>query len=155
MSPYPEHKNELSAKIGNSVIKNSKCEKLLGILVDCDLNFDLQLKAILAKVSKKLNALRRVATYMTIEKRRIVMKAFIQSQFSYCLLVWMMHSRSFNNRINRLHERAIRTVYSDYHTDFDDLLKLDKSVTIHMKNVHFLATEIFKFLKGLSPKIIN
>ena len=118
-------KNELSAKIGNSVIKNSKCEKLLGILVDCDLNFDLQLKAVLAKVSKKLNALRRVATYMTIEKRRIVMKAFIQSQFSYCPLVWMMHSRSFNNRINCLHERALRTVYSDYHTDFDNLLKLD------------------------------
>ena len=40
-------------------------------------------------------------------------------------------------------------------THFDDLLKLDKSVTIHMKNLHFLATEIFKFLKGLSPKIMN
>ena len=47
----------------------------------------LQIKAVLAKVSKKLNALRHVATYMTIKKWRIVMKVFIQSLFSYCPLV--------------------------------------------------------------------
>ena len=30
---------------------------------------------------------------------RLIRKAFIESQFSYCPLVWMFHSRTLNNRI--------------------------------------------------------
>ena len=37
---------------------------------------------------------------MGINKRRILMKSF--SQFNYCPLVWMGHSRSLNNKINRI-----------------------------------------------------
>ena len=51
---------------------------------------------------------------MSLEKRRTLMKAFIQSQFNYCPLIWMLHSRTLNNKINRIHDRALRTVYSDY-----------------------------------------
>ena len=65
------------------------------------------------KVSKKLHALRRISLYMHIDKLRIIMKAFIESQFGYCPLVWMFHSRTLNNRINALHEKALRLVYKD------------------------------------------
>ena len=52
------------------------------------------------------------------------MKAFITPQFSYCPRVWMFHSRTLNNRINKIHKRALRLVYKDetFHS-FDDLLK--------------------------------
>ena len=59
------------------------------------------------------------------------MRAFISSQFGYCPLVWMFHSRRLNNRINNIHERALRLVYRDYsRTSFKALLQIDKSVTI-------------------------
>ena len=58
------------------------------------------------KVSRNVNAHGRIANYMPLEKRRIVMKTFkIESQFYYCPLV---HSWSINNKINRLHERALK-----------------------------------------------
>ena len=50
------------------------------------------------------------------------MKAFIESQFSYCLLIWMFHSRGVNNKINHLHERLLRIVYKDNISLFEDLL---------------------------------
>ena len=52
------------------------------------------------------------------------MKAFITPQFSYCPRVWMFHSRTLNNRINKIHKRALRLVYKNetFHS-FDDLLK--------------------------------
>ena len=83
------------------------------------------------------------------------MKAFIESQFNYCPLIWMLHSRTLNNKINRIHERALRTVYSDYNSSFNELLDKDGSFTIHQRNVQSLAIEIYKYLHGLSPAILS
>ena len=66
------------------------------------------------------------------------------SQFNYCSLVWMCHNRGLNNKINNIHKRALRIVYQDKKSNLQDLLQKDKSVSIHMKNVQYLATEICK-----------
>ena len=78
------------------------------------------------------------------KKRRILMNAFIISQFSYSPLVWMFHSRTLNNRINKTHEKALRIVYKDQtFLSFHDLLKRDKSVRIHEKDLQiFLQRSI-------------
>ena len=81
---------------------------------------------------------------MDLAKRKSLMKAFITSQFNYCPLIWMFHSRQLNNRINKINERALRLAYKDNKLTFNDLLKLDNSVTIHQRNLKILATEIFK-----------
>ena len=83
------------------------------------------------------------------------MKAFIESQFNYCLLTWMLRSKALNNKINHIHERALRTVYSDYNPSFYELLDKDDTFTIHQKNVQNLAIEIYKYLHGLSPAILS
>ena len=67
----------------------------------------------------------------------------------------MMHSSSLNSRINRLHERALGIIYNDHKSNFNELLKEDGSVTVHERNLQFLAIEIFKFNNGLSPAIMN
>ena len=66
------------------------------------------MNTLLKKANKKYHALARVCNYMDTKKRRVLMKAFITSQFSNCPLVWMFHSRTLNNRINKIHERALR-----------------------------------------------
>ena len=68
---------------------------------------------------------------MSTEKRRTLFKAFVVSQFNYCPLVWMFHTKELNNRINSLHEKALRLIYQNRNLSFDKLLKLDKSVSIH------------------------
>ena len=60
-------------------------------------------------------------------------------------LIWMFHSRTINNKINRLHERALRLVYSDYNSNFDELLKKNESCSIYDRNVQTLAIKICKF----------
>ena len=92
---------------------------------------------------------------MNLAQRRLIMNAFIFSQFGYCPLVWMFHSRKLNNRINNIHERALRIVYRDYKSTFKQLLKQNKSVSIHQRNLQILATEIFKTKNGLNPVIME
>ena len=73
------------------------------------------------------------------------------SHFSYCRLVWMFHSRRLNNRINHIHERALRIIYQDYNSSSKELLRKYSSLTIHQRNLKLLATETFKW----SPDIIK
>ena len=67
----------------------------------------------------------------------------------------MCHSRSLNNRISNLHERALRIVYQDKKSDFENLLKNDKSVTIHVRNLHYLVTEVYKVKNNISLEIMR
>ena len=83
------------------------------------------------------------------------MNVFIFSQVGYCPLVWMCHSRKLNNRINNIHKRALRIVYRDYESTFQQLLKQNKSASIHQRNLQILATEIFKTKNGLNSVIME
>ena len=83
------------------------------------------------------------------------MKTFILSHFGYCPLVWMLHSRKLNHRINRLHERALRIVYKDETSSFQELLIQDESFAIHERNIQTLSIELYKVFYGLFSKIIN
>ena len=64
-------------------------------------------------------------------------------------------SRSLNNRINKIQERALRIVYQDSTSTFENLLNKDGSVTIHVKNIQILAIELFKVIKGSSTEIMK
>ena len=91
-----------------------------------------------------------MSTYLGTDKSRLLMRAFVISQFQYCPLVWMFHSRKMNNKINRLLERALRIAYKDYTSRFVSLLEKDRSVTIHQRNVQLLMTEMFKTTNNLN-----
>ena len=82
------------------------------------------------------------------------MKAYVASQFGYCHLVWMFHSRSLNNKINSLHERALRITYGDRLSSFENLLK-KVSVSVHHRNIQALTTEIFKVKNNIAPEIMK
>ena len=54
-------------------IKNTECEKLLGIKVDCGLKFENYLSGVIKKASNKINALSRVTPFMNLAKKKMLM----------------------------------------------------------------------------------
>ena len=147
--------NKTQIRIGNAIVSSSNCEKLLGVKIDSKLNFEEHVESLCKQASKKINVLSRLASTVTFDQRKLIMNAFITSHFSYCPVVWMFHSRKLNNRINRLHERALRIVYKDYTSSFEELLNQDQSLTIHQKNLQKLVTEVYKVKTGIAPAIMN
>ena len=81
-------------------IDSSKMEVLLGITIDHELKFDNHVNHLCKRGSLKCNAPARIAPFMNVSKKRVIMKSFIKSQFRYCPLIWMFHSRGLNNKRN-------------------------------------------------------
>ena len=137
-----KNEDNASLMIDGYTITGNKCVKLLGIKIDNNLNFNDHVSTIYKKVGLKLIL-------------RLRMKAFIESQFSYCPLIWMFHNSQLNNKINRLHERALRLVYNNSTLSFDELLMLDNSFTVHHINLQKLSIEMYKVKKNLSPNFMK
>ena len=142
-------------KAGSSVIKESNEEKVLGVISDRKLNFEKHLFTVCNKASQKLHALARASMYMPKEKTNIVMRAFVISQFSYYPLIWMLHGKGVDSKINRIHERALRIAYQDFTSSFAELLINDNSVSIHQLNLQLLATEIYRTKMNINPSFMK
>ena len=66
----------------------------------------------------------------------------------------MIYNRKLNNYINRIHERALRIVYQEHNSTFDELLAAEGSFKIHDLNLQKLLIEIFKVKMKLAPEIL-
>ena len=120
-----------------STIKASKEEVLLGVRTHSDLTFKEHVTSICSKANQNLHALTRVPKHMGLQRHHILMKPFITSQFNHYPIVWICHSRSLNNKVNHIHERALRIVYQDFQSSFSSLLVRDNSFTIHQKKCNY------------------
>ena len=121
---------------------------MIGINLDNELKFEDHVNFMCKKASQKLYALARIAPFMDLKQRRNIMKAFTESQFGYCPLIWMFYCRGFNNKTNRIHERALRITYKGKSSTFQELLEKDNSVSIHHRNIQKLAIEIYMSCMG-------
>ena len=142
-------------QVGESVIKNIICEELPGIKIDNKLTFDEHISGLCKKAANKLRALARVTSYMSLPKKKLLLNSFFNAQFNYCPLVWMLHSRSNNNKIKHLHERCLRIVYQDKQSSYENLLVKDGTVSMHHRNIQALAIEMYKIKNDLSTEILS
>ena len=99
-----KHDDDVTIKVDDAVIKSEKSVKLLGLTINRNLDFDEHVASLCKKANQKLLALYRIAPYMGTNKLRILMKSFVEAQFSYCSLIWMFWSRKMNTKINYIHE---------------------------------------------------
>ena len=149
MKPNPDKWHLLISKVnnckgfnitvGHTCISNSSEGKILGVYFDNKFSFQAHLRKICKKASRKLHALVRLSNYMSCKQRKIIMNAFITSQFSYCPLIWMCHGKNINVQINTIHQRTLRIVYTDYTSSFEELLQKSESMCIHHRNIQLLA----------------
>ena len=149
--------NTMFLNVKNEAVLNTETSKILGITFDNLLTFAPHIEKLCKTASLKISALARMSIYLSKAKRRRLMNAFIKCQFSYCPLIWMFHSRALEHKINYLHERCLRIVYSDSTSSFEDLLKSDNSSTFHQRAVQLLAIELFqdKLSESRRGKIFN
>ena len=113
--------------ICNEKLSSTCSETIFGIKIDNKLTLDEHVEGLCKKNSQKISAVARISSLMRFEQRKRIVNLFITSHFSYYPLVWMFHSRRLNNRIDHIHERALKIIYQDYNSSFKELLRKDKT----------------------------
>ena len=121
----------------------SSHEKLLGVTIDWELKFENHISELYLKVSKRLNALCRISSTMSLEKHITVMKVFIESKFSYCPLISMLYSRTLNNKIN---EKNNETIPYDLRMRNESDARNPKTVRCGTETISFLSPKIWSLI---------
>ena len=94
VSPY----EPVLLNVRGFTIENSSCEKLLEVFFDSNFTYEYQINRICRKTSQKLHAFSKISKYISGDKKRLLFKPFIVSQFNYCPIVWIGHGRGLNNK---------------------------------------------------------
>ena len=98
-------------------------EKFFGIKIDNKLSLEECVQGMCKKASQKISAVARISSLMRFEQRKCIVNLFITSYFSHYPFVWMFHSRDLNNRIDHIHDRALKIIFQDYNSSFKKLLR--------------------------------
>ena len=98
---------------------------------------------------------RRISNYIDSDKCKLLVNAYVKSQFIYCPLMWMFYALESSYSLNWVHERALRIIWEDYISSFCDLLTLLNKAYSSEVYINVLMTEVIKHLDELSPGLIN
>ena len=91
----------------------------------------------------KSHALRQIRKYLSLEKARMLGNAFIDSQFNYAPLIWMLCRKGLYFKMQKIHHKKLKVIYQPNKT-YEELFELSETVSIHQRHVRFLVTEVYK-----------
>ena len=145
----------LVLKISNSEIKCEKLVKLFGIDIDYQLNFDQHISSLCRKAGQQLNVLKRLSPFLSKLSRLTIFYTFILSNFNYCPLAWHFCSENNSRKLEKIQERALRFVFSDFVSTYDELLLKANIPSLHIRRLKTMSIETFKVLNEMAPPVLS
>ena len=67
----------------------------------------------------------------------------------------MFCSKKSTKKINAVHKRSFRIIQNDYESLYPLLLQKTHQITFHQRCINSLKIEVYKYLNGHSPDIMN
>ena len=119
------------------------------------LKFTNHLDELSKGISRKIGALMRPKNLIpTLAKLRIY-KSFVLRQLTHCQTVWHFCRTSDSRKIERLQERALRSVYCDKSSAYHELLVRAKLPSLLNRRLHEIAIILYKVKRNLCPRYIS
>ncbi|KAK3101622.1 hypothetical protein FSP39_004953 [Pinctada imbricata] len=136
---------------------NITCEdtvKLLGIEIDYQLKFDAHISNLCRKASQQLAVLKRIGNHLCHLSKLTIFHTFIMSHFNFCPLAWHFCSLSNTKKLEKVQERALRFIYSDFTSSYECLLDKAQVSSLHVKRLRTMALETYKIVNKLCPPVL-
>ena len=130
--------------VHNNILYPTDEIKVLDVTLDDSLNFKSHVTDICNRASRQINSFKRFAKYLKIDRRLSVYKSFIQSNFSYCLLAWIICGRKNSNKLEKLQEHAPGIVFDDFSTSYEILCERANTLPLSFYRIRFLGIEMYK-----------
>ena len=95
--------NSINVKESNEVIP-------LEITIDNKRAFKKHIESLCRTAQYKLHALTRIRKYLTLDKAILLGNTFINSQFNYVPLIWMLCRKTLYHKIEKVHHRTLKSI---------------------------------------------
>ena len=139
----------------NVTLKSQRNIKLLGINIDDRLTFSDHVSTSCKKSARQLNALARLSKYIDTRSKRILFNSFVKSNFTFSPLSWHFCGKANAMKMEKIQERALRIIYKDYESTYEDLIALGNTNTLLETRLKLLLLEVFKCVKGVNVPFLN
>jgi exonuclease III len=152
------HRNVRNYKpvhVGNAMLEPSNEVTLLGVTFDIDLCFDSHVSHLCKKASRSLNVLKRFSKVLSTANKTNIFHTFITSQFNYCPIVWHFCMKRKSNMIDKIQERALRFVFNDSTSSYNDLLLRMRKDSMHTQRLKYILVFVYKCVNNLGPAYLN
>lgn len=147
--------DNLDLKIYDKQIKSSTAINILGIEIDNKVNFNVCIDDICSKTSKQINAMKRIKNYLDNDCKKILYNSYISSNFNYCPLIWMYSGKTGMEKMEKTNKRALAFVTNDSETDYKELCRKEKQLTIYKRCIKAVAMQMFKIKNQDAPIYIQ
>ena len=145
----------ISLTVQENVVIPSDRIRVLGITLDDSLKFDLHISDMCKKGSRQNNAPKRISKFLTQDSRKSIYRSFIAANFKYCPISWIFCGKKNTSKQEKLQVRALRLVFCDQNSSYDDLLKRGNFLSLKAYRIKCLAVEVFKCVHGFNPTCLN
>ena len=125
--------------------------KLLGVIIDKELNFSQHISEVCIKTSKMIGVLQRLKNLIVMNAKLWMYKTAVLPHLTYCSLVWHFCRASDRNKLERINERGLCTVFKDRISSYSDLLTHAGMTSLHNMRLQDIAIFMFKIRNRLLP----
>ena len=141
----------ISFKVDNEIITPSESIKILGVHLDKDLSFTKHVSNLCKTTARQVNILGRLTKQLSHESKLKILHSFIMSNFNYCSLIYHESGSTNERKLEKIQERALRTVFNDFQTVYSELLTKANMNKLHCKRSKKLIEHVYKVIHNLSP----
>ena len=93
--------------------------------------------------------------FLNFEEKKTLINSYFYSSFNYCPLVWMFSSAKSLNKVESLQKRALRFLYEDYVSSYEELLQKAGKEAMKVNRLRSLCIEIYKLFNNINPTYMN
>ena len=153
LGPRNWHK-DLHIVINDTVIDQKPEITLLEVTLVDQLSFSSHVSNVCRKASSQTGVLLRLRNPIPTSAKLHIIKFAVIPHLTYCQTVWHFCRSSDATKLERIQERALRAVYFDNKSTYDELLHGANVPTLHTRRLQAIAILMYKVKNGLPPPYI-
>lgn len=146
-----KQRENITVKIGGVEIESTEKLKLLGVTIDNQLQFTEHISNVCKRSSQRVGVLMRLRNLIPTRAKLQLYKSAILPYLTYCHTVWHFCRQSDARKLERVQERALRAVYCDSHSTYQQLLVKAELTTLVNRRLQDIAIIMYKVKHEMCP----
>ena len=154
---------KVEMNVGGEILKTKESEKLLGLHINSDLNWNTHVNKLCTTLKQRLGHLRRIKSKINSHKLQIVAEAIFQSKLRYGISVYTIPKFEFNNQEQSIDPNItkLQVIQNDMmrllvnkkrgsHTNMERLRNELKMMSVNQLSCYHTAIEMFNIINNNS-----